>query len=419
MKSKNENDFSEDIYAEKALLSSIMTTLQELEETKDKITPDDFYDYSCREIYKAMLKLKKENKEHPFIYVEDLLILLGNEYQDVLLDLASLNTYDFSLYLKKVKENSAKRKKSSYINKYKNNEISVTELIKSLKEIDSDIAEVKFKPAVNLPILNPTDRINVFGFTLEYSSICIIAGATGTGKTEFTMEIADIHAKMPDCLSILCYYEGNENHIQERLRRKNINNENLLYAIKPSFKDIRNILLRNKDKKVFLVIDYIQKLARYMRIRDKKPTDILMIYIDRLFEYFDDLRNEFPNVCICFLASYSKAGITEMKAEKLPDMVSIANGIKESGDIAYDVDYGYAMFFADEDEKFENKWSIGRKIKGKYRNYVLLYGFKDSRIDGEFPENVYVFNNESKRYDLLSDSKTENNENKFNDIYFN
>ena len=414
MKTKKENDFSEHIYAEKALLSAIIS-LGEIENIKNEIATDDFYDVKNREVYKTILRL---NKEKLIVDFMNLRIALGEDYDELLLELISLNTLDYRLYQKKVKENSVSRKKEYLINEYKNKRISDLDLIKSIKNLDSDITEVKFKPAVNLPILNPTDRINVFGFTLEYSSICIIAGATGTGKTEFTMEIADVHAKMPDCLSILCYYEGNENHIQERLRRKNINNENLLYAIKPSFKDIRNILLKNKDKKVFLVIDYIQKLARYMRIRDKKPTDILMIYIDRLFEYFDDLRNEFPNVCICFLASYSKAGITEMKAEKLPDMVSIANGIKESGDIAYDVDYGYAMFFADEDEKFENKWSIGRKIKGKYRNYVLLYGFKDSRIDGEFPENVYVFNNESKRYDLLSDSKTENNENKFNSIYF-
>ena len=414
MKTKKGNDFSEHIYAEKALLSAIIG-LGEIENIKSEIATDDFYDVKNREVYKTILRL---NKEKLIVDFMNLRVALGEDYDELLLELISLNTLDYRLYQKKVKENSVSRKKEYLINEYKNKRISDLDLIKSIKNLDSDITEVKFKPAVNLPILNPTDRINVFGFTLEYSSICIIAGATGTGKTEFTMEIADVHAKMPDCLSILCYYEGNENHIQERLRRKNINNENLLYAIKPSFKDIRNILLKNKDKKVFLVIDYIQKLARYMRIRDKKPTDILMIYIDRLFEYFDDLRNEFPNVCICFLASYSKAGITEMKAEKLPDMVSIANGIKESGDIAYDVDYGYAMFFADEDEKFENKWSIGRKIKGKYRNYVLLYGFKDSRIDGEFPENVYVFNNESKRYDLLSDSKTENNENKFNSIYF-
>ena len=415
MKTKKENDFSEHIYAEKVLLSAIIS-LGEIENIKNEIATDDFYDVKNREVYKTILRL---NKEKLIVDFMNLRIALGEEYDNLLVELISLNTLDYRLYQKKVKENSINRKKESLINEYKNKRISDLDLIKSIKNLDSDITEVKFKPAVNLPILNPTDRINVFGFTLEYSSICIIAGATGTGKTEFTMEIADVHAKMPDCLSILCYYEGNENHIQERLRRKNINNENLLYAIKPSFKDIRNILLRNKDKKVFLVIDYIQKLARYMRIRDKKPTDILMIYIDRLFEYFDDLRNEFPNVCICFLASYSKAGITEMKAEKLPDMVSIANGIKESGDIAYDVDYGYAMFFADADEKLENDWSIGRKIKGKYRNYVLLYGFKDSRIDGEFPENVYVFNNESKRYDLLSDNKTKDSENKFNSIYFN
>ena len=415
MKAKKENGFNEHIYAEKALLSAIIG-LGEIENVKNEITVDDFYDVKNKEIYKTILRLNKEKLAVDFM---NLRVALGEEYDNLLVELISINSLDYRLYMKKVKENSVIRKKDFLIEEYKNKRISDLDLIKSIKNLDSDVSEVKFKSAVNLPILKSTDRINVFGFSLEYSSICIIAGATGTGKTEFTMEIADIHAKMPDCLSILCYYEGNENHIQERLRRKNINNENLLYAIKPSFKDIRNILLRNKEKKVFLVIDYIQKLARYMRIRDKKPTDLLMIYIDRLFEYFDDLRNEFPNVCICFLASYSKAGITEMKAEKLPDMVSIANGIKESGDIAYDVDYGYAMFFADEDEKFENKWSIGRKIKGKYRNYVLLYGFKDSRIDGSLPENVYVFNNETKRYDLISENKTEDNENKFNDIYFN
>ena len=400
MKAKKESSFNEHIYAEKALLSAIIG-LGEIENVKNEIAVDDFYDIKNKDIYKTILRLNKEKLAVDFM---NLRVALGEEYDNLLVELISINSLDYRLYMKKVKENSVIRKKDFLIEEYKNKRISDLDLIKSIKNLDSDVSEVKFKPAVNLPILKSTDRINVFGFSLEYSSICIIAGATGTGKTEFTMEIADVHAKMPDCLSILCYYEGNENHIQERLRRKNINNENLLYAIKPSFKDIRNILLRNKDKKVFLVIDYIQKLARYMRIRDKKPTDLLMIYIDRLFEYFDDLRNEFPNVCICFLASYSKAGITEMKAEKLPDMVSIANGIKESGDIAYDVDYGYAMFFADAGEKLENDWSIGRNTKDKFRNYVLLYGFKDSRIDGELPENIYVFNNETKRYDLFDNS---------------
>jgi uridine kinase len=420
MKTKNTNEFESHVYTEKVLLSSIITNM-ELEAVKDELTPDDFYDSKCREVYKAMLKLEKDNSdthvENQLIHLEDLVISLGNKYTDFLLELAEMHAFNYELYLKKVKENSTKRKKDWYINQYKNNAISENELIKILNSIESETKEVKFRAAVNLPMLESTERKSVFGFNIEYSSICLIAGATGTGKTEFTMEIADVHAKSPKSLSILCYFEGNEKHIQERLRRKNISNENLLYAIKPSFKDIRKILQNNKDKKVFLVIDYIQKLARHMRVKDKRPTDILMIYIDKLFEYFDDLRNEFPNVCICFLASYSKAGISEMKAEKLPDMVSIANGIKESGDIAYDVDYGYAMFFADEDEKFENKWSIGRKIKGKYRNYVLMYGFKDSRIDGDLPENIYQFNNESKRYNLTGTPDIKNNDkNMFYDI---
>ncbi len=399
---KKENDFSEHIYSEKALLSSIIS-LQEINEAKDEIMPADFYDLKCREIYIAMLEQYKNN---PVIEITDLSILMGEEYTDFLSDLMSINAYDFRLYLKKVKENSAKRKKTFYIEEYKNNEITTNELIKALQNIESEIIEeVKFKPSINLPMLALSERNIVFGFNIEYGSMCITAGATGTGKTELTMEIADIHAKNPNSLSLLCYFEGNEKHIQERLRQKGINNENLLYAIKPSFKDIKKILQKNKDKKVFLVIDYLQKLARHMRVRDKRPTEMLMIYIDKIFEYFDDLRNEFSNVCICFLASYSKAGITEMKAERLPDMLTIANGIKESGDIAYDVDYGYALFFADEDERLNNKWSVGRKIKGKYRKYVLLYGFKDSRINGDIKENIYIFNPESKLYDLRSSNE--------------
>lgn len=266
----------------------------------------------------------------------------------------------------------------------------------------------KFKSVFNLPEIKQSGKVDVFGFNVEYGAICILAGSTGTGKTEFTMEIANVHARQENSISLLCYFEGNEKHIQTRLKSKGINNPELYYAIKPNFAEIKKMVLQNKDKKVFLVIDYIQKLARHLRVVDNKATEQLMTYIDRIFEFFDDLRNEFPNICICLLASYSKQGINEMKAERLPDMVTIANSIKESGDIAYDVDYGYSIHFATQEEKERDQWSIGRKIKGVMRNYMLLYGFKDSRIHGELNENVYVFDPETRLYNLVEQKNINN-----------
>jgi len=276
----------------------------------------------------------------------------------------------------------------------------------------------KFKSVFNLPEIEQSKTVEVFGFNIEYGAICILAGSTGTGKTEFTMEIANIHARRKNSISLLCYFEGNEKHIQTRLKSKGIENPELYYAIKPNFAEIKRMVSQNQDKKVFLVIDYIQKLARHLRVIDNKATEQLMTYIDRIFEFFDDLRNEFPNICICLLASYSKQGINEMKAERLPDMVTIANSIKESGDIAYDVDYGYSIHFATQEEKEKNQWSIGRKIKGIMRNYMLLYGFKDSRIHGELNENIYVFNPETRLYDLVEQKNINEKRNKIISSFF-
>lgn len=273
-----------------------------------------------------------------------------------------------------------------------------------LREIGEYIKE-EIKQAVNL-IIKDKKAIDSFGLPVELGSIGALAGATGTGKTEFMMEIADNFAKQNEKhLALLCQYEGSEEHIQQRLALKHINNPNLFYAIKPTTEIIERFVRNHNDKKIFIVIDYLQKMARTMRSIDKSKNRTenngLAVYTDFIFENFDNLRNKYNNICIYFLSSFSKQGINEIKTGLLPDPLVIANAVKESGDISYDVDFGFSLFFADEKEKDENKWSIGRKIKDKYRKYMLLYGFKDSRINGELNNNIYVFNPESRRYDMV------------------
>ena len=118
MKAKKENGFNEHIYAEKALLSAIIT-LGEIENIKSEIATDDFYDVKNREVYKTILRL---NKEKLIVDFMNLRIALGEDYDELLLELISLNTLDYRLYQKKVKENSVSRKKEYLINEYKHSE---------------------------------------------------------------------------------------------------------------------------------------------------------------------------------------------------------------------------------------------------------------------------------------------------------
>ncbi len=285
---------------------------------------------------------------------------------------------------------------------------------KGLKEIYLDkykiIKENKnqniIKPAIKLKKTIERKRSDVFGLPVELASIGLIAGLTGTGKTEFTMEIGDIFAKSSENnICLLTYYEGSDSHIQERLIKKGIDNSNLFYVIKPDFQTIETFVENHQDKKILIFIDYLQKAARHLRTLDKKEKKTenngLSVYTDLIFEDYDNLRNKFGNVCIFYLSSFNNSGIKELSKENKPDPVQIAVSIKESGDISYDIDYGFALFFADAKEMNENKWYPGRKNGETYRKNMLLYPFKDSRLDGALKNNAYVFDPETRRYQLI------------------
>jgi hypothetical protein len=286
---------------------------------------------------------------------------------------------------------------------------------KGLKEIYLDkykiIKENKnqniIKPAIKLKKTIERKPLDVFGLPIELGSIGLIAGLTGTGKTEFTMEIGDIFAKSSENnICLLTYYEGSDSHIQERLIKKGIDNSNLFYVIKPHFPTIETFVENHQDKKILIFIDYLQKAARHLRTLDKKEKKTenngLSVYTDLIFENYDNLRNKFGNVCIFYLSSFNNSGIKELSKENKPNPVQIAVSIKESGDISYDIDYGFALFFADAKEMKENKWNPGRKNGETYRKNMLLYPFKDSRLDGELKDNIYVFDPETRRYQLIA-----------------
>jgi DNA primase len=291
---------------------------------------------------------------------------------------------------------------------------------KGLKEIYLDkykiIKENKnqniIKPAIKLKKTIERKPLEVFGLPIELGSIGLIAGLTGTGKTEFTMEIGDIFAKSSENnICLLTYYEGSDSHIQERLIKKGIDNSNLFYVIKPDFRTIETFVENNQDKKILIFVDYLQKAARHLRTLDKKERKTenngLSVYTDLIFENYDNLRNKFDNVCVFYLSSFNNAGIKELSKENKPNPVQIAVSIKESGDISYDIDYGFALFFADAKEMKENKWEPGRKNGETYRKYMLLYPFKDSRLEGALKYNIYVFDPETRRYHLVVNNKNQ------------
>ena len=100
--------------------------------------------------------------------------------------------------------------------------------------------------------------------------------------------------------------------------------------------------------------------------------------------------------------------MNKISAEKTPDPLTVVNGIKESGDIGYDADYGFCLFFADEEERKTNKWHLGRKAKDKFRKYMLLFNIKDSWLNGAFKDNIYTFDVAARRYQKVVDFNTFN-----------
>ncbi|MHB1647098.1 MAG: DnaB-like helicase N-terminal domain-containing protein [bacterium] len=243
IKTNNSNsafDFQNHTFAEKALLSAILS-LQDIRKAQENITADDFYDFKNKSIYVAMTELSGMAE---YLNEVDLIATLGSDYQDLIYELLEMNGLQTDIYLDKVKQNSLSRRKISAIEDFRTNKISDKELIDIIGKIahSGKGGHGEFQPAINLIIENK-EPIDVFGIPIEFGSIGVLAGATGTGKTEYMAEIADIFAKQDkNNMVLLCYFEGSDKHIRQRLALKNINNPNILYSIKPDFQKIERFI---------------------------------------------------------------------------------------------------------------------------------------------------------------------------------
>ncbi len=78
----------------------------------------------------------------------------------------------------------------------------------------------------------------------------------------------------------------------------------------------------------------------------------------------------------------------------------VLSGLKEDGDIAYNMDYVYALMFADLHELNENKYSILKynKEAGRYREFMAIIPSKFSRLGKQTKESFYQFDIKTNRY---------------------
>lgn len=280
--------------------------------------------------------------------------------------------------------------KNLYLDKHN---ISPT-LSQRLYEIPSDIRT------------NITDEL-VFGVKIQYPAMFIIAGPTSAGKTEFALEIADHVAMQKDHISMFYQYEGNEIDLQIRAFNKGINNPNFYFKVTPTLDVIKKDIIRFKDKKMFILIDYYQLFARFLQTKDRGKNDSIRPYISEIFFFFTELIKKYKNICVCLLSSLSNQALKELPGgEKAAEInnITVLSGLKEDGDIGYNMDYGYAMFFCDLDEALKNKYSISRKkYEYKDRSFTVLKSIKHARIGISNNNSFYKFNKESRRYEYQKD----------------
>ena len=401
------------ILAEQALLAAIIIDNANMKQAA-MLTPSDFYDSQNQEIF-AIIKEYYNSKK-----TIDLTSFVGTEYEDYMLELMDLpaGLINLNKYIQDIKDNSNKRQRISLINDFRENKIDYENFISSLQRLYITKKEV-IKTSELTQNIQPINEKNIFGIKVQYGAIFTLAGATSAGKTEFAIEIADVHAHIDNCVSIYCVFEGGINEFGIRLKKKNINNENLYMLHNPSIEDIQAAINQFIDKKILVIIDYLQMFARRLQANDTRPSDFLKKYTSYIYAKLDEIRSK-QDVCFCFLSALNNQGIGELRQLKSFDDITFLKSMKEDGNIQYDSDYIYAMLFADEGEKNENKWSLGRKKLGaNMRKYILLHPAKMSRIGEDTQDVLYVYDNDSGRYDRLAllDTDLNNEKNEFRRKY--
>ncbi len=401
------------ILAEQALLAAIIIDNANMKQAA-MLTPSDFYDSRHRDIFTIIKEHYNSNK------TIDLTNFADTEFKDYMLELMDLpaGLINVDKYIQDIKDNSNKRQRISLINDFRENKIDYENFISSLQRLYITKKEV-IKTSELTQNIQPINEKNIFGIKVQYGAIFTLAGATSAGKTEFAIEIADVHAHIDNCVSIYCVFEGGINEFGIRLKKKNINNENLYMLHNPSIEDIQAAINQFIDKKILVIIDYLQMFARRLQANDTRPSDFLKKYTSYIYAKLDEIRSK-QDVCFCFLSALNNQGIGELRQLKSFDDITFLKSMKEDGNIQYDSDYIYAMLFADEGEKNKNKWSLGRKKLGaNMRKYILLHPAKMSRIGEDTQDVLYVYDNDSGRYDRLAllDTDLNNEKNEFRRKY--
>ena len=394
---------------EESLLAAILINKNKAKLEEIELSVDDFYDYKYKTIYRAIsdVVFRDEQEIDEALIIANLQSNNNKLKKDWILELAELvestpPTFNLPYLAEKIKEASMERQRLSIVDNFKSGKITDIELLEKFEKLNKietadDGNQLISMAGHNLEEIKPNEK-DIFGVKIQYSSIFLLTAATSTGKTEFLAEISDVHAKEDNCISLFYQYEGTAKDMIIRFEsKKHISNENLYIRISPSFTEIKKDVARFKDKKIFIVIDYLQMFARRMQARDAHASERLIFYTNKIYQFLNDLRNRNENVCICLLSSFSNQGIRENNSNE-KDPLTLLTAVKEDGNIVYDVDYAYGLLFFDDNEEL----SLSRyDINSKSRKFTRLVSIKPSRMGFQIEPKTYIYNSETGRYNLV------------------
>jgi len=374
---------------EQLLLAYAFKDDQYLTILQETIQPKQLKFPVFRKVYKAILACKEENVkvELANIYSRLQENLKLKELTDILCIPLVTTFTDVLSSFKEIllRENlEIKFNNALYLLK-KGNKSNKNKILEDILEIQEDILNSNITQKWERPTKEArTDKnFKIIDFLpleikVQLGTIWGLAGATSAGKTELAIDISKNFAKMhKDNVVLYAQYEGTKRDFCIRLLKKNIDKlENYYYILKPDFIDYLEFIEANKNKNILIVLDYLQMFAR--RLISKSNIDNkIRFYVNKIFNFFDNLRLKYNNVSICFILSLSKAGITDIRQGGDIRLAAL-NAIKESGDVQYDLDYCYSVFFTDD---FKQSF-LSRKNPntGENRKYLWLAVAKQNRV---------------------------------------
>ena len=376
----------------------------------------EFFDSRNSVIYSAMLSLYKENMAIDFVMLNQKIKEMGADETVSAMYLSSIAEYlpvaaNIKFFIKIIKDTAKRRK---YISLAKQIEMLASEET-DIKEIESVVGKLfledetergyrHLKEVLSRKI--ETRETFAHGVKVQQRAIWGIVGATSAGKTELALDLSYSYGSPENNRTVLfCEYEGTEEDLIIRIQRKaghlqGWDKKPIYISVKPGFLEITDFVRKHKNEDVLIVVDYLQRFARKLQGEDERPVDNLRLYVNSIYGFFDTLRQKNTNVSVCFLMSMSKSGISEVSRQKRAEKTDLLNSIKESGDVQYDLDYGYAMLFSSDEDS--DTLSLSRfSSDGKAKKYMHMYPIKEARIGEPLEEEIYGFSAERHAYERV------------------